>query len=116
VEPKQYRREWILPGAKLLAWVSSEQQRMANASPAVRAMAEANRGRYPTPILQLTNQMEGIHASHAWVKDYEVDLDHGYEHQEAVVKELMSRRRNEAAVPRKYAFVYHDAPKVKEEP
>lgn len=38
----RYRREWLLPGAQLVAWVGQEQARLAQVRLHVRVLANAN--------------------------------------------------------------------------
>ena len=46
------------------------------------------------PILALTGHQNGVHDSHAWVRDYEVDIDHGFEHQVNVNVPIFSYSSN----------------------
>lgn len=110
---QRYRREWILPGRKLIEWVEVEQARMAKASPQLRKMAAENKGIYPMPLLQLSSLEKGVHDTHKWVLDYEVDIDHGYHYEEKIILDLQQRRKVEEAMPRKYEFIYHSVPKKK---
>ena len=104
-----FRREWVLPGRRLLAWASGAQEGMLKASAGLRLMVEeTNRGKCPSPILMLSNHQAGLHASHTWVKDFEVDLDHGYSYVEVILRELEARRVAETVVPKRYKLLYQE--------
>ena len=84
--------------------------RVSQASPELRTIAEANRGKYPTPVLALSGLLPGTHDTHQWAAAAEVDLDHGFRYSESILRVLHARRADQAAVPRRYAIVEHPPP------
>ena len=78
---KHYKREWMIPGKQFRSWYQKRKSTGGSAR----------------PLLFLY--------SSSWLRRYAVDVAHGINRNQIIMRDIMERRKGDKAVPRRYEIV-----------